>query len=136
MAGRVRKEKAMTSVQCPNCGAALQVRLYRSSVVRCSYCGTNTVLKAEVRSIIAQDSHSFASKLFRAIDDSFDLDEPRDLVVRLNEALPDGHTLQFEDIQGSTQKSKARELVLWCRRRNVLQPLVDTLRSMRPEIEL
>ena len=126
----------VTELGCQNCGATLDVKGQRSGVIRCSYCGSDNVLDPEVRSVIAEDSFKFASRVARAMDDSFSLDELKDLVVRLNEALPAGYTLDYEDIPGPTQKNKVRELVQWCRRRKVLQPLVDTILLMRPTMDL
>ena len=114
-------------LQCQSCGAALDVKIQRAGVIRCNYCGSNHVLEAEVRTVIADNSSRFASQLFRVIDDSFSLEELKDLVLRLNEALPAGYFLDYDDLPGGSQKAKARELVQWCRRREQLQPLVDTI---------
>jgi hypothetical protein len=60
----------------------------------------------------------------------------QDLVVQLNAELPAPYRLQYDDVPGNSQKSKARELVLWCQRRKVLQELVDVVLSVRPSAEL
>jgi DNA-directed RNA polymerase subunit RPC12/RpoP len=123
-------------VKCSNCGAPLDVKGRESDVVRCDYCGTDTMLEGRSRTVVAEDSRQFTLKLMRAIVDNLDLDEIRDLVVRLNAVLPEPYSLEYENLSGSSDIAKARELVLWCSRRNLLQLLVDTVLSMRPSIDL
>ena len=123
-------------VKCSNCGAPLNVKGHESNVVRCDYCGTDTVLEREARTVVAENSRQFTVKLMRALVDNFDLDEIRDLVVRLNAVLPEPYSLEYENVSGSSDIAKSRELVLWCSRRNLLQLLVDTVLSMRPSIDL
>jgi len=123
-------------VKCSNCGAPLDVKGRESDVVRCDYCGTDTMLETKARTVVAEDSRQFTLKLMRAIVDNFDLDEIRDLVVRLNAVLPEPYSLEYENMSGSSDIAKSRELVLWCSRRNLLQLLVDTVLSMRPSIDL
>jgi hypothetical protein len=123
-------------VKCSNCGAPLNVKGHESNVVRCDYCGTDTVLEREARAVVAENSRQFTVKLMRALVDNFDLDEIRDLVVRLNAVLPEPYSLEYENMSGSSDIAKSRELVLWCSRRNLLQLLVDTVLSMRPSIDL
>ena len=123
-------------VKCSNCGAPLNVKGRESDVVRCNYCGTDTMLETKGRTVVAEDSRQFTLKLMRAIVDNFDLDEIRGLVVRLNAVLPEPYSLEYENLSGSSDIAKARELVLWCSRRNLLQLLVDTVLSMRPSIDL
>jgi len=123
-------------VKCSNCGAPLDVRGCESDVVRCDYCGTDTMLETKARTVMAEDSRQFTMKLMRAIVDNFDLDEIRDLVIRFDVALPEPYRLEYENLSGDNDIAKARELVLWCQRRRLLQLLVDTVLSIRPSIEL
>jgi len=123
-------------VKCSNCGAPLDVKGRESDVVRCDYCGTDTMLETKARAVVAENSRQFTVKLMKAIVDNFDLDEIRDLVVRFNSALPEPYSLEYENLSGSSDIAKARELVLWCSRRNLLQLLVDTVLSMRPSTDL
>jgi len=123
-------------VKCGNCGAPLDVKGCKSDVVRCDYCGTDTMLETKTRTVVAEDSRQFAVKLMKAIVDNFDLDEIRDLVVRFNSALPEPYSLEYENLSGSSDIAKARELVLWCQRRRLLQLLVDTLLFIRPSLGL
>ena len=123
-------------VRCKSCGAPLDVQEQSSAVVRCAYCGNDHVLRRETRTVVAQDSPQFFSKIYRAIVDNFDLDEIQDLVIRLNDELPEPFTLEYENLSGSSDIAKARELVLWCRRRKLVQLLVDTVLSVRPSIDL
>jgi DNA-directed RNA polymerase subunit RPC12/RpoP len=123
-------------VKCSNCGAPLDVKGRESDIVRCDYCGTDTMLETKARTVVAEDSRQFAVKLMKAIVDNLDLDEIRDLVVRLNAALPEPYSLEYENLSGSSDIAKARELVLWCQRRRLLQLLVDTLLSVRPSLDL
>ena len=94
------------------------------------------MLETKARTVVAEDSRQFTVKLMRALVDNFDLDEIRDLVVRLNAVLPEPYSLEYENMSGSSDIAKSRELVLWCSRRNLLQLLVDTVLSMRPSIDL
>ena len=123
-------------VKCSNCGAPLNVKGHESNVVRCDYCGTDTMLEGRSRTVVAEDSRQFTLKLMRAIVDNLNLDEIRDLVVRLNAALPKPYSLEYENLSGNSDIAKARELVLWCQRRRLLQLLVDTLLSVRPSLDL
>lgn len=124
------------NLRCPNCGATLDPTVQKTNVIQCDYCHTNHLLESKVHSPVLKNSHQFASKLYRIIDENFSLDELQDLVMRLNQVLPDWIHLDYDDIAGTSQQSKARELVLWCRRRAVLQSLADTVLSVRPSIDL
>ena len=123
-------------VKCSNCGAPLNVKGHEANVVRCDYCGTDTMLEGRSRTVVAEDSRQFAGKLMRAIVDNLNLDEIQDLVIRLDGALPEPYRLEYENLSGSSDIAKARELVLWCQRRRLLQLLVDTVLSVRPSIDL
>ncbi len=124
------------NLRCPNCGAALDPKIQKTNVIQCDYCQTNHLIEPRVHSPVGKNSHQFASKLYKVIDENFGLDELEDLVMRLNQVLPGQTSLDYDDIPGTSQKSKARELVLWCRRRAVLQSLADTVLSVRPSIDL
>jgi len=123
-------------LRCTGCGALLVVAGQRPDVIRCEYCGADNVLAAEARTIVAQDSRPFLVKLYRAIARDFDLDGIQDLVKRLNGRLPASYDLDYENLPGTGDVGKARELVQWCRRRKCLQTLVDTVLSVRPSIDL
>lgn len=80
------------------------------------------------------DLHNFPASLYRTIVERFNLDELRILVMQLNDVLPEGVYLDYENLAGSTKMRRAQELVSWCLRRSVLQLLGDTVLDMRPEV--
>ena len=124
------------SLKCQHCGAPFAAQGLQSRAVECAYCGVTTVLEPEARAIVVEDTRAFASKLYKAISANFDVEELQDLVVRLGEVLPVPYTLDYGNLGGNNKLSKARELVLWCRRRDLLQTLVDVVLEMRPFLEL
>ena len=123
-------------LKCKGCGAPLVVKGQHLNIVRCDYCGTDNVLTGEARTVVADDSLQFAVKLYKAIANNFDLDGIRDLVESLKDKLSAPHRLDYENLPGSRNLDKARELVQWCQRRRLLQPLVDTVLSVQPSIDL
>ena len=124
------------ALRCESCGAPLEVKGQASHIVRCNYCRTDNVLKRATRTVVAQDSREFTVKLRKAIVENFDLDEMRELVFRLNAELPAPYSLEYDNLSGSSDTAKALELVLWCRRRGLLQLLADTVLSVRPSMDL
>lgn len=125
-----------TSLKCQHCGAPFDVKGLQARAVECTYCGVTTVLAPEVRSIIAEDSRTFVGKPHKAISANFDVEELRNLVVRLDEVLAPPYTLDYDNLGGNNNIGKSRELVLWCRRRGLLQTLVDVILEARPSLEL
>lgn len=125
-----------TSLKCRHCGAPFDVKRLQSRTVKCAYCGVTTVLESEIRSIVAQDTRTFVGKLYKAISANFNIEELRNLVVRLDETLMPPYTLDFDNLGGNNNIGKSRELVLWCRRRKLLQTLVDVVLEVRPSLEL
>ena len=123
-------------LKCKGCGAPLVVKDQHLKIMRCDYCGTDNVLTGEARTVVADDSPQFAVKLYKAIANNFDLDGIQDLVERLKVKLSAPHQLNYENLPGSRKLDKARELVQWCQRRRLLQPLVDTVLSVQPSIDL
>ena len=94
------------------------------------------MLAGETRTVVAEYSHQFVVKLYKAIANNFDLDGIQHLVTLLNGRLSASYGLGYENLPGSTDVAKARELVQWCQRRKCLQSLVDTVLSVRPSIDL
>ncbi len=125
-----------TDLQCQNCGASLDVKGQKSSIIRCTYCGTDNVLQEKARTAVAQYTRQFAARLSKVIDESFTLDETQELVFRLAGELPGSYRLDYDDLPGHSQTAKARELVLWCQRRQLLQELVDAVLAARPTTDL
>jgi DNA-directed RNA polymerase subunit RPC12/RpoP len=125
-----------TSFKCQHCGAPFDATDLQSRAVECAYCGVTTVLEPEARAIVVEDTRAFASKLYKAIGANFDVEELQNLVVRLGEVLPAPYTLDYGNLGGDNKLSKSRELVLWCRRRGLLQTLVDGVLEVRPSLEL
>lgn len=123
--------------RCQSCGASLNVREQGAEgIVRCDYCGTDCVVEVRGGSRKAEYNREFVSRLHRAIDNHFTEEETRDLVFELSGALPAASRIEYDDLAGRGQGAKARELVLWCQRRSLLQELVDVVYSVRPSIEM
>jgi DNA-directed RNA polymerase subunit RPC12/RpoP len=122
--------------KCTGCGAALELGVRRAAIVRCPYCGTNHVLPQPTRQSVVKHTHQVTVQLVRAIAEDFTLAELRDLIVDLNGRLPAPYQVSYDDIGGTTISGKARELVLWCQRRNVLDALIEAVRTVRPTIDL
>ena len=66
-------------------------------------------------------------KLLRAINDSFSIDDLRDLCFELQ--------LDFENLPGSAKKDKARELIIHFDRRKRINVLVATFCELRPNVD-
>ena len=123
------------SLRCQNCGAALHVSQQKSGMIRCDYCGTDTVVEVRTNPIQVEYSRQFTSRLRKLIDEHFTEDEMRDLVAELDAVLTAPYRIQYDDLPGRSQSSKALELVKWCERRQLLQALVDVVHAMRSSIE-
>lgn len=122
-------------LRCQNCGASLEIGEIGEGVVRCAYCGAN--YKADKkREIEVEYSRDFTVKLYRVIDEEFTTEETKELVMALQGKLPETYRLDYDDIGGSNQRSKARELVKWCERRRLLRELTESVMSLRPAVEL
>lgn len=67
-------------------------------------------------------------QLFEVLDQRFSDDDLRGLAFALG--------LDYENLPGQAKSSKARELVLYCERRNNLVRLTDEIRRTRPDIVL
>ena len=61
-----------------------------------------------------------------ALDNGYSDGELRDLCLELN--------LDYEDLPGDGQAAKARELVLFCKRRGLLAALVERVMRDRPHL--
>lgn len=126
-------------LKCQSCFAPLEVRRQMGNIVLCEYCGTENVLYSSVRRVVADYSHDFAVALVYAISDSFSsLDDIADLIVMASGLmhLNSYNRLTYDTIAGNSARSKARELVMWCQRRVVLQELVDACLTLRPNIDI
>ena len=123
------------SLRCQNCGAALHVSQQQSGLIRCDYCGTDTGVEVTANPAQVGYSRQFISRLRKLIDEHFTEEEMRELVARLDAALTAPYRIQYDDLPGRSQSSKALELVKWCERRQLLQTLVDVVHAMRPSIE-
>jgi len=66
-------------------------------------------------------------KLLRAINDTFSLDDLRDLCFELQ--------LDYDNLPGSAKKDKARELIIHFDRRKRINVLVATFRELRPHVD-
>ena len=66
-------------------------------------------------------------KLLRAINDSFSIDDLRDLCFELQ--------LDFENLPGSAKKDKARELIIHFDRRKRINVLVATFCELHPNVD-
>ncbi|MEM7116838.1 MAG: hypothetical protein AAF614_30685 [Chloroflexota bacterium] len=122
-------------MQCQSCFANLNIKGQWSSIVVCDYCGTEHTLSESVKQIKAQDSQRFVVKLARMLASDFADEELEQLIFELNYALPrQCSILHPDDIGGNVRSTKARNLVSWCRRRRYLQPLVDTIVTLRPSL--
>ena len=64
--------------------------------------------------------------LRRALDDGYNADELRDLCFELG--------IDYEDLPGETQSAKARELVLFAKRHNLMAQLVAVVMAVRPHL--
>ena len=64
--------------------------------------------------------------LRRALDDGYNGDELRDLCFELG--------IDYEDLPGETQSAKARELVLYAKRHNLVAQLVAMVIAARPHL--
>ena len=123
-------------LRCQSCGAWLEVGKDVAQIVQCAYCGGNIRIKASEQAVQAEYSRQFTTRLYRAIDESFTAEEMKELVVLLNGKLSGPYRLDYDDIPGNNQRSKALALVQWCERRMILQDLVDVVVSFRPTISL
>ena len=63
--------------------------------------------------------------LYRSIAALFDVDELDDLAFRLG--------IEPDEIDGKRRDTKARSLVQYCKRRDLLPELIDIARQLRPE---
>ena len=79
---------------------------------------------------------AFLKRLREVIHENFTLVELEGLVDELSGRLGGSHRLYFDDLAGNTRSSKARELVQWCMRRQVLEELKEAVLSLRPTVEL
>jgi hypothetical protein len=66
-------------------------------------------------------------QLRQRLADTFSLDELQTLCFELD--------IEYEDIPGVRLEDKTRELVLYCRRRNLLIPLLHYCQKVRPLVE-
>jgi uncharacterized Zn finger protein (UPF0148 family) len=123
-------------LRCQSCGAWLEVGKKGTEIVQCAYCGGTVKIKASEQAVQAEYSRQFTTRLYRAIDESFTTEEMKELVVLLNGKLSGPYRLDYDDIPGNNQRSKALALVQWCERRMILQDLVDVVVSFRPTISL
>ena len=67
---------------CQSCGAPLSVVDQGSTVVRCTYCGTDHTVAVPSGVPTADYSRQFTAALFRAISHHFTEAELKDLVIR------------------------------------------------------
>lgn len=67
-------------------------------------------------------------ELLDSIVSNYDLDELKTLIMRLDAQLS-GYVLRYDGLAGNNINAKARELVLWCRRRDILDQLSNVLQS-------
>ena len=125
----------MGDLKCTGCGAALEPNVRRTAIIRCPYCGTSNVLSQSTRQSVVKHTHQVAVQLARDMADNFTLTELQDLIVDLNGRLPAPYRVSYDDIGGETIRGKARELVLWCQRRNMLQALIKAIQAARPTID-
>jgi hypothetical protein len=91
---------------------------------------TNEELRGEMRihvdSRSAGDPENNLATLRRILADGYNIDELRDLCFELG--------IDYEDIPGDTRSAKARELVLFARRRGLEARLVEQIMRDRPHL--
>jgi uncharacterized Zn finger protein (UPF0148 family) len=121
---------------CQSCGAPLSVGDQGSGVVRCTYCGTEHAVAIPSSAPKADYSRQFTASLFRAIARHFTEAELRDLVLQLDAVLSEPYHITYDDLAGGEKRSKARELVMWCERRRLLQALLDVIYAVRPSFQI
>jgi hypothetical protein len=122
-------------LRCQSCGAWLEIEETGEGVVGCAYCGANYEAVGR-REVAVEYSRDFTMKLYRVIDESFTSEEMKELVLELEGRLPGSYRLDYDDIGGNNQRSKARELVQWCRRRRLLRELAEVVVDLRPTVDL
>lgn len=121
-------------LRCQNCFAPLDVSGSNRGIVRCDFCGTDNAMPSDVRRVQAEDSHVFVAALIRAITDQASMSDINTFCVSLSGRAR--MRIDFDDLAGDGKPSKARELVLWCRRRGLLQELFDAILDVNPRFEL
>jgi hypothetical protein len=80
-----------------------------------------------------------AERLFRALDTRFDTEELRTLCFDLFTMYPDqmtGPDLDYDNLAGEGKTGKARELVRYCQRREMIEELVEAVRRRRSKVDL
>ncbi len=121
-------------LKCQNCFAPLNVKGQTSGIIRCEYCGTDNAMPSDVRQIQAEDSQTFVVALMKALVTQVSLGDIRNVCVLLEGRMK--FRVDYEDLGGEGKADKARELVLFCRRRAILQGLVDAILEVNPRFEL
>lgn len=89
-----------------------------------------TMARLDLRGNVQRDVGDFMARetgaFVRALRERFSLDEMRDICMRLG--------IEAEDIPGEGRSGFARELVFYCRRRNLLRQLETAVAEMRPDV--
>jgi hypothetical protein len=133
----MRRDTQMSNpLACQSCGAPLSVEDKESAVVKCTYCGTDHTVAIPGSAPRVDYGRKFTATLFRAIARHFTEAELRDLVLQLNAVLSDPYHLTYDSLAGEEKRSKARELVMWCERRRLLQELLDVIYAVRPSFQI
>ena len=121
-------------LRCQNCFAALDVSGSSRGIIRCGYCGTDNAMPSDVRKVQAEDSQVFVMALLEAIKNQSSLSDINSVCVTLSGRAR--LRIDYDDLPGSGKPDKARELVLYCRRRGLLQELVDAILDVNPRFEI
>lgn len=83
--------------------------------------GDETILRGTVI-----DERSRAKSLYKLINDSFSLDDLRDMCFEMD--------VDYESLPGESKRGKARELVQYCRRAGRLDELSRHFQAERPHL--
>jgi hypothetical protein len=125
----------MKELKCVSCHGVLEVKQQNSLIVKCGFCGTENQLDIGAIKIVVDNSHKYSSLLARAMRETFNLAELKDITIQMNRNLPAGYVCDPDGFP-STKPSYVLELVMWSQRRGVLQILLNTALEFRPTLYL
>jgi len=122
-----------TAIKCKTCNAGLNILHSNSGVVRCEYCGEDTVLEKKVRLALYEDSSRFQLALRKAMIDSFDNAR---LQMLGSTFLAVNSTFDFEVVKRSNKNLTILEFIGWAKRRGNLKELYTCILEEAPEIDI
>lgn len=83
-----------------------------------------TTQERRYRLVTEQDTATRLVQIRRIVADVFTLEEMNDLAFQLG--------INYEEIKGDSPLEKARELVLYCENRGLVENLIHTCQAQRP----